>query len=55
MLIDHGALVNTEPIGIYGHPLQAAAESGDIDSIRLLLENHADVNANGGKYGYAIM
>lgn len=55
MLLDSGALVNTDPIGIYGNPLQAAAECGDPDTLRLLLENGAQVDAQGGKYGYAIM
>ena len=34
LLLDHGAIVNTEPLGIYGNPLQAACETGDEDTIR---------------------
>lgn len=51
-LLDHGAVVNTEPVGKYGHALQATS---DAKTIRLLLEHGADVNAYGGEYGYAII
>ena len=55
MLLEHGAEVNTEPIGIYGSAIQAACETGDADTIRILIEHGADVGAQGGKHNYPIM
>ncbi|KAF1948343.1 hypothetical protein CC80DRAFT_431758, partial [Byssothecium circinans] len=57
LLLDHGALVNTEPIGMYGYPLQAVCETGDVATVRLLLEKGANVNAyaENSVYGYAIL
>ncbi|KAL6690574.1 ankyrin repeat-containing domain protein [Trichoderma pleuroticola] len=40
--------------GIFGSALQAAAFSGQTESIRLLLDRGADVNARGGKCGSAL-
>lgn len=40
--------------GIFGSALQAAAFSGQTDSVRLLLDRGADVNARGGKCGSAL-
>ncbi|KAF2184339.1 ankyrin, partial [Zopfia rhizophila CBS 207.26] len=55
ILLDHGAEVNTEPIGTYRNPLQAACVTEVENVIRLLLEHGADVNAYGGDYNYAII
>ncbi|KAL6904536.1 ankyrin repeat-containing domain protein [Trichoderma evansii] len=40
--------------GIFGTALQAAAYSGQTESIRLLLDKKADCNIRGGKYGSAL-
>ncbi|KAL7928567.1 ankyrin repeat-containing domain protein [Trichoderma chlorosporum] len=40
--------------GLFGSALQAAAFSGQTQSVRLLLDRQADVNARGGKYGSAL-
>lgn len=40
--------------GIYGSALEAASSSGQVLSVRLLLERKADVNASGGKYRSAL-
>ncbi|KAL7803967.1 ankyrin repeat-containing domain protein [Trichoderma afarasin] len=45
--------VNTQG-GIFGSALQAAAFSGQTESVRLLLDRGADVNARGGKCGSAL-
>ncbi|KAH4059332.1 hypothetical protein HBI25_106250 [Parastagonospora nodorum] len=55
LLLEHGALLNTAPIGHYGNELQAAVYTGNEETIRLLLERGADVNAFGGHYSYAII
>lgn len=52
MLLDKGADVNAP--GIYGSALQAAAGGGDRQIVWLLLDNGANVNAQGGKYGSAL-
>ncbi|KAL5117034.1 hypothetical protein ACEQ8H_005121 [Pleosporales sp. CAS-2024a] len=55
LLLDHGALLNTAPIGYYGNELQAAVYTGDEDTIRMLIKHGADVNAFGGHYSYPII
>ncbi|KAK4070980.1 uncharacterized protein Triagg1_6347 [Trichoderma aggressivum f. europaeum] len=40
--------------GIFGSALQAAAFSGQTESVRMLLDRGADVNARGGKCGSAL-
>lgn len=40
--------------GVFGSALQAAAHSGQIDSVRMLLNRGANVNAQGGLYGSAL-
>ncbi|PON28927.1 hypothetical protein TGAM01_v202035 [Trichoderma gamsii] len=40
--------------GRFGSALQAAAFSGQAESVKLLLEKNANVNAAGGKYGSAL-
>ncbi|KAI0903459.1 ankyrin repeat-containing domain protein [Ustulina deusta] len=40
--------------GIFGSALQAAAHTGQTDSVKLLLEKGADPNARGGKYRGAL-
>ena len=40
--------------GEYGNALQAASYKGAKDIVELLLENGADVNAQGGRYGTAL-
>jgi ankyrin repeat protein len=40
--------------GKYGTALQEASFHGDYDSVRLLIENGANVNAKGGLYGNAL-
>lgn len=40
--------------GIFGTALQAAAYSGQIASVRLLLDKKADCNLRGGEYGSAL-
>ncbi len=40
--------------GLFGSALQAAASSGQTDSVALLLARGADVNLGGGKYGSAL-
>ncbi|KKP01543.1 hypothetical protein THAR02_06365 [Trichoderma harzianum] len=40
--------------GIFGSALQAAAFSGQTESVRLLLDRGADINARGGKCGSAL-
>ena len=40
--------------GQYANALQAAASSGNIETVRLLLERGANVNDQGGDYGYAL-
>ncbi|OPB41991.1 hypothetical protein A0O28_0031080 [Trichoderma guizhouense] len=40
--------------GEYGSALQAAAWSGQVESIKLLIEKGAHVNVRGGKYGSAL-
>jgi ankyrin repeat protein len=54
MLLDVGAEVNQKFSGEYGNPLQAAAESGNTEVVRILLNAGADVNAYGGKWGSAL-
>jgi hypothetical protein len=50
MLLDHGVEVNTEGIGIYGNPPQAARFAGNDKVVRILLENGANVNICGTLY-----
>ncbi|KAM0724130.1 hypothetical protein Q7P37_000011 [Cladosporium fusiforme] len=38
----------------YGNPLQASVVARSLDTVRLLLENGADVNAEGGEYHTAL-
>ncbi|KAJ7242518.1 hypothetical protein C8J57DRAFT_1009222, partial [Mycena rebaudengoi] len=40
--------------GDYGTALQAASSKGYNEIVKLLLENEADVNADGGDYGSAL-
>ena len=40
--------------GMFGNALNAASFSGNVEIVDLLLENGAEVNAN-GKYGYALL
>ncbi|KAH7409913.1 ankyrin repeat-containing domain protein [Phaeosphaeria sp. MPI-PUGE-AT-0046c] len=55
LLLDHGALLNTPPIGLYGNELQAAVQTGNEETISLLIERGADVNTFGGKYSFSII
>ncbi|KAJ6537649.1 ankyrin repeat-containing domain protein [Mycena capillaripes] len=54
MLISKGADTNAPEGHIIGTALQAAAANAHIEVIRILLENAADVNAQGGCYGTAL-
>jgi ankyrin repeat protein len=40
--------------GVLGFPLQAAAYSGNIECVQLLIANGADINEVGGRYGNAL-
>ncbi len=50
-----GADVNgSAGAGKYGSPLQMAAMSGNLDAVKWLVENGADISARGGKFGGAM-
>ena len=53
-LLKNGVDVNTWIQGNYGHVLQVAAYEGYEAMAKLLIENGADVNAQGGKYGNSL-
>jgi ankyrin repeat protein len=52
--LDAGADINMQG-GIYGNALAAAAYSGRIDNVELLLSKGADVNARGGGHNFDIV
>ena len=53
-LLKKGVDVNTWMEGNYGHALQVALAEGHEAVAELLIENGADVNAQGGLYGNAL-
>lgn len=53
MLIEHGADSHVQE-GVPGKALYEAASRAHIDTVELLLDKGVDVNALGGKHGYAI-
>ncbi|KIJ96419.1 hypothetical protein K443DRAFT_107302 [Laccaria amethystina LaAM-08-1] len=53
-LLKNGADVNTWMEGEYGHVLQVASYEGHEAIAKLLINNGADVNAQGGEYGNAL-
>lgn len=54
LVLEHGAIINTEPYGEYGSALQAAAYKQQKEIVELLLDKGADVNAIGGRYQTAL-
>jgi ankyrin repeat protein len=55
LLLEHRPDINVDAQGgIYNTALQAAAYSGQMTSIKLLLDKNADCNIRGGKYGSAL-
>lgn len=46
--------VSSTDTGEFGGPVQAAAISGNLEMVRLLLDHGVDVNARGGRFGTAI-
>jgi ankyrin repeat protein len=50
ILLDHRADLHSQE-GVPGKALHAAARSGSVSTVKILLDRGADVNAFGGKYG----
>ncbi|KAI3573631.1 ankyrin repeat-containing domain protein [Fusarium oxysporum f. sp. albedinis] len=53
LLLDVTAVAALPPTGYYGSALQAASADGHDKTVQLI-ENNADVNAEGGRYGSAL-
>ena len=51
--ISQGHIEDTDG-GEFGGPLQAAVVSGDLETIRLLINSGFDINARGGRFGTAM-
>ena len=49
LLLKNEANVNAQG-GVYGNALQAASSHGHIQTVQLLLDKGADINAQGGRF-----